>query len=229
MKKAILATKVGMTQIFNEEDGVLIPVTVLQAGPCVVTQVKTVENDGYSAVQVGYVDKKEKIVTKDNSGKKSIAHRNGVTKAEKGHFDKAQVAYKRVLKEFKLDNSSELNVGDIIKADTFAAGDKIDVTGVSKGHGYQGTIKRLGFHRQPTSHGTSGYHRHQGSMGANTDPSRVMKGKGMPGHMGSVQVTIQNLEVVKVDAENNLIAIKGAVPGPNGGLVAVKTAVKKRS
>ena len=134
-----------------------------------------------------------------------------------------------MLREFRFDDCSGYKVNDVLKVDQFVAGDKIDVTGVSKGHGYQGTIKRLGFHRQPTSHGTSGYHRHQGSMGANTDPSRVMKGKGMPGHMGSVQVTIQNLEVVKVDAENNLIAIKGAVPGPNGGLVAVKTAVKKRS
>ena len=212
MEKGIIGRKIGMTQLFTEA-GNVVPVTVVECGPCVVVQKKTTDTDAYDAVQLGFEDLREKLVVKPR----------------KGHFDKAQVAYKRVLKEFKLDNSSELNVGDIIKADTFAAGDKIDVTGVSKGHGYQGTIKRLGFHRQPTSHGTSGYHRHQGSMGANTDPSRVMKGKGMPGHMGSVQVTIQNLEVVKVDAENNLIAIKGAVPGPNGGLVAVKTAVKKRS
>ena len=212
MEKGIIGRKIGMTQLFTEA-GNVVPVTVVECGPRVVVQKKTADTDGYDAVQLGFEDVREKLVVKP----------------KKGHFDKAQVAYKRVLKEFKLDNSAELNVGDIIKADTFAAGDKIDVTGVSKGHGYQGTIKRLGFHRQPTSHGTSGYHRHQGSMGANTDPSRVMKGKGMPGHMGSVQVTIQNLEVVKVDAENNLIAIKGAVPGPNGGLVAVKTAVKKRS
>ena len=212
MEKGIIGRKIGMTQLFTEA-GNVVPVTVVECGPCVVVQKKTTDTDGYDAVQLGFEDLREKLVVKPR----------------KGHFDKAQVAYKRVLKEFKLDNSSELNVGDIIKADTFAAGDKIDVTGVSKGHGYQGTIKRLGFHRQPTSHGTSGYHRHQGSMGANTDPSRGMKGKGMRGHMGGVQVTIQNLEVVKVDAENNLIAIKGAVPGPNGGLVAVKTAVKKRS
>ena len=134
-----------------------------------------------------------------------------------------------MLREFKLDNSAELNIGDIIKADVFADGDVVDVTGISKGKGYQGTVKRLGFHRQPTSHGTSGYHRHQGSMGANSDPSRVMKGKGLPGHMGSVQVTVQNLNVVKVDAENNLIAVKGAVPGPNGGLLVIKSAVKKRA
>lgn len=212
MEKGIIGRKLGMTQLFAE-NGSVVPVTIVEVGPCVVVQKKTVENDGYSAVQLGFEDIREKLVVKPR----------------KGHFDKAQVAYKRVLKEFKLDNADELNVGDIVKADTFVAGDKIDVTGVSKGKGYQGTIKRLGFHRQPTSHGTSGYHRHQGSMGANTDPSRVMKGKGMPGHMGSEQVTIQNLNVVKVDGENNLIAIKGAVPGPNGGLVVVKSAVKKRS
>lgn len=212
MEKGIIGRKLGMTQLFTE-NGSVVPVTVVEVGPCVVVQKKTVDNDGYSAVQLGFEDIREKLVVKPR----------------KGHFDKAQVAYKRVLKEFKLDNADALNVGDIIKADTFEAGDKVDVTGVSKGKGYQGTIKRLGFHRQPMSHGTSGYHRHQGSMGANTDPSRVMKGKGMPGHMGSEQVTIQNLNVVKVDGENNLIAIKGAVPGPSGGLVVVKSAVKKRS
>ena len=212
MEKGIIGRKLGMTQLFTE-NGSVVPVTVVEVGPCVVVQKKTVDNDGYSAVQLGFEDIREKLVVKPR----------------KGHFDKAQVAYKRVLKEFKLDNADALNVGDIIKADTFEAGDKVDVTGVSKGKGYQGTIKRLGFHRQPMSHGTSGYHRHQGSMGANTDPSRVMKGKGMPGHMGSEQVTIQNLNVVKVDGENNLIAIKGAVPGPNGGLVVVKSTVKKRS
>ena len=212
MEKGIIGRKLGMTQLFTE-NGSVVPVTVVEVGPCVVVQKKTVDNDGYSAVQLGFEDIREKLVVKPR----------------KGHFDKAQVAYKRVLKEFKLDNADALNVGDIIKADTFEAGDKVDVTGVSKGKGYQGTIKRLGFHRQPMSHGTSGYHRHQGSMGANTDPSRVMKGKGMPGHMGSEQVTIQNLNVVKVDGENNLVAIKGAVPGPNGGLVVVKSAVKKRS
>ena len=165
MKKAILATKVGMTQIFNEEDGVLIPVTVLQAGPCVVTQVKTVENDGYSAVQVGYVDKKEKIVTKDNSGKKSIAHRNGVTKAEKGHFDKAGVSGKRYVKEFRFENAEEYTLAQEIKADIFAAGDKIDATAISKGKGFQGAIKRHGQSRGPMTHGSK-FHRHAGSNGA---------------------------------------------------------------
>lgn len=212
MEKGIIGRKIGMTQLFAE-NGSVVPVTVVEVGPCVVCQKKTVENDGYDAVQLGFDDVREKLVTKPR----------------KGHFDKAQVAYKRILREFKLDNSAELNIGDIIKADVFANGDVVDVTGISKGKGYQGTVKRLGFHRQPTSHGTSGYHRHQGSMGANSDPSRVMKGKGMPGHMGSVQVTVQNLNVVKVDAENNLIAVKGAVPGPNGGLLVIKSAVKKRA
>ena len=164
MKKAILATKVGMTQIFNEEDGVLIPVTVLQAGPCVVTQVKTVENDGYSAVQVGYVDKKEKIVTKDNSGKKSIAHRNGVTKAEKGHFDKAGVSGKRYVKEFRFENAEEYTLAQEIKADIFAAGDKIDATAVSKGKGFQGAIKLHNQIRGTMTHGSK-FHRHAGSYG----------------------------------------------------------------
>ena len=225
MKKAILATKVGMTQIFNEEDGVLIPVTVLQAGPCVVTQVKTVENDGYSAVQVGYVDKKEKIVTKDNSGKKSIAHRNGVTKAEKGHFDKAGVSGKRYVKEFRFENAEEYTLAQEIKADIFAAGDKIDATAVSKGKGFQGAIKRLGQHRGPMAHGSK-FHRHQGSNGACSSPSKVFKGKGMPGHMGSVKVTTQNLEVVRVDADKNLLLIKGAVPGAKKALITVKETTK---
>ena len=207
MVKGIIGRKVGMTQLFTET-GKVVPVTVLEAGPCVVTQKKTVENDGYAAVQLGFEDVREKLVTKPL----------------KGHFDKAQVAYKRVLREFDLDES--LNVGDIVKADVFAAGDKVDVTGISKGKGYQGAIKRHGYHIGPKAHG-SGYHRHQGSMGSNTDPSRVFKGKGMPGHMGSEQVTVQNLDIVKVDAEKNLIAIKGAVPGPNGGLIVVKSAVKK--
>ena len=207
MGKGIIGRKVGMSQLFTET-GKVIPVTVLEAGPGVVTQKKTVENDGYAAVQLGFEDIREKLVTKPL----------------KGHFDKAQAAYKRVLKEFDLDES--LSVGDIVKADVFAAGDKVDVTGISKGKGYQGTIKRHGFHTGPMAHG-SGYHRHQGSMGSNTDPSRVFKGKGMPGHMGSEQVTVQNLDIVKVDAEKNLIAIKGAVPGPNGGLIVVKSAVKK--
>ena len=208
MKKAILATKVGMTQIFNE-DGVLTPVTVLQAGPCVVTQVKTVENDGYAAVQVGFVDTREKLVNK----------------AEKGHFDKAGVAYKKFVREFRLENAAEYAPAQEIKADIFAAGDKIDATAVSKGKGFQGAIKRLGQHRGPMAHGSK-FHRHQGSNGACSDPSKVFKGKGMPGHMGSVKVTIQNLEVVRVDAENNLLLVKGAVPGPKKSLVTIKESVK---
>ena len=210
MKKAILATKVGMTQIFNE-DGVLTPVTVLQAGPCVVTQIKTVENDGYSAVQVGFVDKKDKIVNVDKNGKKEIVHRHGVTKAEKGHFDKAGVAVKRFVKEFRFDNAAEYAVGQEIKADIFADGDHIDATAVSKGKGFQGAIKRHGQSRGPMAHGSK-YHRHAGSNGACSDPSKVFKGKHMPGHMGNVQVTVQNLEIVRVDTENNLLLVKGAVP-----------------
>ena len=208
MKKAILATKVGMTQIFNE-DGVLTPVTVLQAGPCVVTQVKTVENDGYAAVQVGFVDTREKLVNK----------------AEKGHFDKAGVAYKKFVREFRLENAAEYAPAQEIKADIFAAGDKMDATAVSKGKGFQGAIKRLGQHREPMAHGSK-FHRHQGSNGACSDPSKVFKGKGMPGHMGAKQITIQNLEVVKVDAENNLLLVKGAVPGPKKALVTIKETVK---
>ena len=210
MKKAILATKDGMTQIFNE-DGVLTPVTVLQAGPCVVTQVKTVENDGYDAVQVGYVDKREKLVTKP----------------VKGHFDKAGVSYKRYVREFRFENASEYSVKDEIKADIFAAGDKIDATAVSKGKGFQGAIKRHGQHRGPMAHGSK-FHRHQGSNGSATTPGRVFKGKGMPGHMGNVKVTIQNLEIVRVDAENSLILVKGAVPGPKKSLVTIKETVKAR-
>ena len=225
MKKAILATKVGMTQIFNYEDGVLIPVTVLQAGPCVVTQVKTVENDGYSAVQVGFVDKKERIVNKDKNGKKEIVHRHGVNKALKGHFDKAGVSCKRYVREFRLDNAEEYTLGSEIKADVFAAGDKIDASAISKGKGFQGAIKRHGQHRGPMAHGSK-FHRHQGSNGACSSPSRVFKGKGMPGHMGCVKVTVQNLEVVRVDAENNLLLVKGAVPGPKKALVTVKETVK---
>ena len=203
MKKAILATKVGMTQIFTE-DGALVPVTVLQAGPCVVTQVKTAENDGYSAVQVGFVDKKERIVNKDKNGKKEIVHRHGVNKALKGHFDKAGVSCKRYVREFRLDNAEEYTLGSEIKADVFAAGDKIDASAISKGKGFQGAIKRHGQHRGPMAHGSK-FHRHQGSNGACSSPSRVFKGKGMPGHMGHVKATVQNLEVVRVDAENNLM------------------------
>ena len=224
MKKAILATKIGMTQIFNE-DGVLVPVTVLQAGPCVVTQVKTVENDGYAAVQVGFVDKKEKIVNADKNGSKEIRNRHGVTKAEKGHFDKAGVSYKRYVREFRFENAADYTVADEIKADIFAAGDKLDATAIAKGKGFQGAIKRHGQHRGPMAHGSK-FHRHQGSNGSSSDPSRVFKGKGMPGHMGAKKITVQNLEIVKVDVENNLILVKGAVPGPKKSLVTLKETVK---
>ena len=224
MKKAILATKVGMTQIFNE-DGTLTPVTVLQAGPCAVTQIKTVENDGYEAVQVGFVDKKDKIINKDKGGKKEIVHRHGVTKAEQGHFAKAGVTGKRYVREFKFENASEYELGQEIKADIFAAGDKIDATAISKGKGFQGAIKRHNQSRGPMAHGSK-YHRHAGSNGACSDPSKVFKGKGMPGHMGSVKVTVQNLEVVRVDAENNLLLVKGSVPGPKKSLVTIKETVK---
>ena len=227
MKKAILATKVGMTQIFTE-DGVLVPVTVLQAGPCVVTQVKTVDNDGYCAVQVGFVDKKDKIVNKDAAGKKEIIHRHGVTKAEAGHFKKAGTTSKRYVREFKFENAEEYTLGSEIKADIFAAGDKIDASAISKGKGFQGAIKRLGQHRGPMKHGSK-FHRHQGSNGACSSPSRVFKGKGMPGHMGSVKVTVQNLEVVRVDAEKNLLLVKGAVPGPKKALVTIKETVKAQA
>ena len=206
MKKAILATKVGMTQIFNE-DGVLTPVTVLQAGPCVVTQIKTMDNDGYEAVQVGFGDKREALVNKPM----------------KGHFEKAGVSCKRFVKEFKLEGDYEL--GQEIKADIFAAGDKIDATAISKGKGFQGAIKRHGQSRGPMAHGSK-YHRHAGSNGACSDPSKVFKGKRMPGHMGHVKVTVQNLEVVRVDAENNLLLVKGAVPGPKKSLVTIKETVK---
>ena len=200
MKKAILATKVGMTQIFNE-DGVLTPVTVLQAGPCVVTQVKTEDNDGYKAVQVGFVDKREKLINKPM----------------KGHFDKAGVSYKRYVREFKFENAEEYAVAQEIKADIFTAGDKIDATAISKGKGFQGAIKKNGQHRGPMAHGSK-FHRHQGSNGACSDPSKVFKGKGMPGHMGHKQITVQNLEIVKVDVENNLLLVKA--------LVTVKETVK---
>ena len=222
MKKAILATKVGMTQVFSE-DGTLTPVTVLQAGPCVVTQIKTVENDGYSAVQVGFADKKEKIVNKDKSGKKEIAHRHGVTKAEQGHFAKAGVSGKRFVREFKLEG--EYEPGQEITVSVFAAGDKIDATAISKGKGFQGAIKIHNQHRGPMTHGSK-FHRHAGSNGAASDPSKVFKGKKMPGQMGNKRITIQNLEVVRVDAENNLLLVKGSVPGPKKSLVTIKEAVK---
>ena len=210
MKKAILATKVGMTQIFNE-DGTIVPVTVLSAGPCVVTQVKTVENDGYSAVQVGYADAKE----------------NRVNKPVKGQFDKAGLPYKKFIREFKLDNAEEYSVKDEITVAVFEPGDKIDATAVSKGKGYQGAIKRYGQSRGPMGHGSK-FHRHQGSNGMAATPGRVPKGKGMPGHMGSVKKTVQNLEVIKVDTENNLLLVKGSVPGPKKTLVTVKESVKAR-
>ena len=209
MKKAILATKVGMTQIFNE-NGMLIPVTVLQATPNVVTQVKTVENDGYAAVQVGFGEIRDVLVNKPR----------------KGHFAKAGVANKRFLREFKFENAAEYTVGQEIKADIFAEGDKIDATGISKGKGFQGAIKRHGLSRGPMKHGSK-YHRHAGSNGPATTPGRVFKGKHMPGQMGNVKVTVQNLEVVKVDVENNLLLVKGAVPGPKKAMLVLKETVKK--
>ena len=224
MKKAILATKVGMTKIFAE-DGTLIPVTVLQAGPCVVTQVKTIENDGYEAVQVGFVDKKDKIINKDAKGKKEIIHANGTTKAMQGHFKKAGTTSKRFVREFKFENASEYALAQEIKADIFAEGDKIDATAITKGKGFQGAIKRLGQHRGPMKHGSK-FHRHQGSNGACSSPSRVFKGKGMPGQMGGKKATVRNLEVVRVDAEKNLLLIKGAVPGPKKAMVTIKETTK---
>ena len=224
MKKAILATKVGMTQIFNE-DGVLVPVTVLQAGPCVVTQVKTVENDGYEAVQVAFVDKKDKVINKDAKGNKEVIHRHGVNKALQGHFKKAGVTSKRYVREFKFENAAEYTLAQEIKADIFANGDKVDATAISKGKGFQGAIKRHNQHRGPMTHGSK-YHRHAGSNGSATDPGKVFKGKKMPGHMGAKRITIQNLEVVRVDAENNLILVKGSVPGPKKSLVTIKESVK---
>ena len=209
MQKAIIGKKIGMTQLFDEK-GKVIPVTVIEAGPCVVVTKKTIENDGYEAVQIGYGDIADKKVTKPM----------------KGHFAKADVAAKKFLKEFKLEDTSVLNIGDIVKADTFANGDKVDVQGISKGKGYAGTIKRWNGHSLKDTHGTGPVHRHAGSMGANSDPSRVMKGKKLPGHMGTEKVTVQNLEVVKVDVENNLIALKGAIPGPKGGIVYVTDSVK---
>ena len=208
MKKAILATKVGRTQIFAE-NGELVPVTVLLAGPCVVTQVKTVENDGYEAVQVGFGDLREKLVNKPR----------------KGVFQKAGVPVKRYIREFRFENSSEYKVADEIKADIFAVGDRVDATAITKGKGFQGAVKRLGQHRGPMMHGSK-FHRHQGSNGPATTPGRVFKGKGMPGHMGSVQRTIENLEVIRVDAENNLLLVKGSVPGPKKSLITIKETVK---
>ncbi len=209
MKKAIIGKKVGMTQIFDEA-GKVVPVTVIEAGPCVVVQKKTVEKEGYAAVQLGYED---------------VAERK-LSKPEKGHLEKAGVEMKRHLKEFRLENCDELNVGDVITASAFAEGDHIDVTGISKGHGYQGAIKRYGGHIQKMSHGGGPVHRHAGSMGSTTDPSRIFKGHHGAGQMGVDQVTVQNLDVVKVDAELNMIVVRGAIPGPKGGIVYLKNTVK---
>ena len=208
MKKAILGKKLGMTQVFAE-DGKVTPVTVIEAGPCAVVQKKTVDTDGYDAVQLSYGEKAERKMNKP----------------EKGHFDKAGVAYARYLREMRLDDVSAVNVGDVIKADIFEAGETVDVTGTSKGHGFSGTIKKYGTHRGPMTHG-SGYHRGVGSMGACSTPSRVMKNKRLPGHMGVEQVTVQNLNIVKVDTEKNIILVKGAVPGPKGGILTIKDSIK---
>ncbi|EDM98949.1 MAG: 50S ribosomal protein L3 [Pseudoflavonifractor capillosus] len=208
MEKAIIGKKVGMTQIFDEA-GKVIPVTVIEAGPCVVTQKKTVEKDGYTAVQLGFEDVPERKLTKP----------------ELGHLKKAGVSAKRVLKEFALNNAESLNIGDEVKADAFAAGDRVDVTGISKGKGYAGVIKRHGAHRLKESHGTGPVHRHAGSMSANSDPSRIFKGKIGAGQMGNEQVTVLNLDVVKVDPELNLIAVCGAIPGPKGGIVCLRSSV----
>ena len=209
MKKGIIGRKIGMTQIFDEV-GNVIPVTVIEAGPCVVTQKKTVETDGYDAVQLGFTDAKEKQLTKP----------------QKGHFEKAGVAAKKHLKEFRLEGSADLNVGDVITAETFAAGDKVDVTGITKGRGYTGAVKRWNFHMLSATHGVGPIHREVGSMGANSTPSRVFKNKKMAGQYGNEQVTILNLKVVKIDAEKNLIAIKGAIPGAKDGIVFIRDSVK---
>ncbi len=210
MKNAIIGKKIGMTQIFDET-GKVVPVTVIEAGPCVVAQKKTVEKEGYDSVQLGFEDIAEKKLTKP----------------QKGHFEKASVAPKKHLHEFRLDDCSALNVGDVVKADVFAEGDHVDVTGISKGKGYAGVIKRWGAQRTPTTHGGGPVHRHAGSMGSSTDPSRIFKGKIGAGHMGVEQVTVQNLDVVKVDPEMNMIVLRGAVPGPKGGIVYIKNTVKK--
>ncbi len=209
MQKAIIGKKLGMTQLFDE-NGVVIPVTVVEAGPCVVVQKKTAENDGYNSVQLGFGEVTDKHVNKPM----------------KGHFAKADVACKKVLREFRLDSIEASNVGDIVKADCFAVGEKVDVCGTSKGKGYAGTIKRYGNRSLKATHGTGPVARQSGSMGACSTPSRIMKGKKMPGHMGVERVTVQNLDIVRVDAENNLIALKGAIPGPKGGIVFITDAVK---
>ena len=210
MKKALIGKKLGMTQIFDE-NGTVIPVTVLEAGPCVVAQVKTLENDGYEAVQLGFGEVKE----------------NKLNKPEKGHFAKANVAAKKHLREFRLDSVENINVGDELKADTFTAGDQLDIQGTSKGKGFQGVIKRHGQHRGPMGHGSM-YHRRPGSMGPTSTPGRVFKGKKLPGHMGSQTITIQNLEVVRVDLDKNVILVKGSVPGAKGAILKLKTSVKSK-
>ena len=209
MKKGIIGKKLGMTQIFDE-NGFVIPVTVIEAGPCPVTQKKTVETDGYDAVQLSFEDIREKLVTKPAAG----------------HFKKAGVSPKRHLKEFRLEDSASMNVGDVVAVDTFAAGDKVDITGTSKGHGYSGAVKRWGFHTLKATHGTGPVHRQPGSMGANSTPSRIYKNKKMAGQYGNEQVTILNLEVIKVDADKNIIAVKGAVPGSRGNIVFIRDTVK---
>ena len=208
MKKGIIGKKIGMTQIFDEK-GNVIPVTVIQAGPCAVVQKKTAENDGYDAIQLGFVEAKEKHITK----------------AEKGHFEKAGVSFKRHLKEFRLDDCSAINVGDVITADTFAAGEKVDVTGMTKGRGYTGAIKRWNLHKLCATHGVGPIHRQSGSMGV-IDPARIFKNKKMAGQYGNEQVTVQNLKVVKIDSEKNLIAVKGAIPGAKDGIVFVRDSIK---
>ena len=230
MQKAIIGKKIGMTQIFDEK-GKVVPVTVVEAGPCVVAQIKTVENDGYEAVQLGFGDIKLKVQNGTGKGKRKRSDKFkdtpvNITKPLLGHFQKADVAPKKTLREFRFDDISTYNVGDVIKADTFAEGDKIDVSGKSKGKGYAGVIKRWNFHRLKETHGSGPVARHGGSMGACSTPSRVWKGKKMAGHLGAERVTVQNLTVVKIDAENNLIAVKGAIPGPNGGIVVIRDSVK---
>lgn len=209
MKKAIIGKKIGMTQVFDE-NGKVVPVTVVEAGPCVVSQKKTVETDGYNSLQIGFGDLRPKLVNKPM----------------KGHFDKSDIAPKRTLREFRFDDINAYNVGDIIKADVFSVGDKIDVIGTSKGKGWAGVIKRWNFRRLKETHGSGPVVRKGGSIGACSDPSRVFKGKKMSGHLGAERVTVQNLNVVKVDVENNLIAIKGAIPGPKGGIVLIRDSVK---
>ena len=209
MKKGIIGKKLGMTQIFAE-NGAVIPVTVIEAGPCVVTQKKTTEKDGYNAIQVGYEDVSAKHVNKP----------------AKGHFEKAGVQAKKHLKEFRLENAADYNVGDVIAADTFAQGEKVDITGITKGHGYSGAVKRWGHHMLQATHGTGPIHRQVGSMGANSTPSRVFKNKKMAGQYGNEQVTVLNLEIVKIDAEKNLIAVKGAVPGAKNSIVVLRNSVK---